>query len=269
MALDLPLPQRVITHGHWTLGNQKMSKSVGNVVNPFFAMDRFGVDTIRYFMMRWGSFNYDSKYENSLVVKTYKKDLQGGLGNLMSRVLRSNRWDVQEIVSQENEDFRFGKFVDPDNEKQREIISGLASECAEHMEAGQVHKTLRSIIEVVYGTNAWIAKVKPWDVAKKLEDNKNSASPDLQEDVDLTKKLNETILVAAETLRIVCILLQPFIPDKAATLFTHLGVHEDKRTFEWAQYGIDTNYGVGQIQLLEKKKGKSDSYVFPPLLCET
>lgn len=98
MALDLDLPRRVLSHGHWLMGRQKMSKSIGNVVNPFFAIDRWGVDTMRFFLMRNGGITYDADYDNSLIVTTYKKDLQGGLGGLLSRVTRSKLWDVGSIV---------------------------------------------------------------------------------------------------------------------------------------------------------------------------
>ena len=87
MALDLPLPGNLLVHGHWTMNREKMSKSTGNVVNPFFAIDRFGVDTIRFFLVFQGDLAGDADYDNEFIVRDYKKWLQGGLGNLASRTI--------------------------------------------------------------------------------------------------------------------------------------------------------------------------------------
>ena len=98
MALDLPLPRQVLTHAHWTLGQQKMAKSTGNVVNPFFAIDRFDVDTMRFYLVHDGGIQDDADYENSHIVERYKKALQGQLGNLASRIVRGKRWNVRSTV---------------------------------------------------------------------------------------------------------------------------------------------------------------------------
>lgn len=98
MALGLPLPARVLSHGHWLMGKQKMSKSVGNVVNPFFALERWGVDPMRYFLLRGGNLFNDCDYDNALIVTAYKKWLQGGIGNLLNRVTRPKNWSVKRAV---------------------------------------------------------------------------------------------------------------------------------------------------------------------------
>ena len=98
LALDIPLPRQILTHGHWTMERQKMSKSIGNVVNPFFAISRFGTDTMRYFLASAGSIQDDADYENSYIIKSYKNDLQGDLGNLLSRITRAKQWNVADAV---------------------------------------------------------------------------------------------------------------------------------------------------------------------------
>ena len=98
MALDLEPPKQILTHAHWTLGHQKMAKSTGNVVNPFFALDRFGVDVMRFYLAHDGGIGQDSDYANNFIVERYKKALQGGLGNLVSRVTRPKIWSVQNCV---------------------------------------------------------------------------------------------------------------------------------------------------------------------------
>ena len=98
MALHLPLPKQILAHGHWTLGHRKMSKSVGNVVNPFFAIHRFDADTIRFYMAYDGGITDDADYDNGFVIRRYKCELQNALGNLTSRITRGKRWNVKEAV---------------------------------------------------------------------------------------------------------------------------------------------------------------------------
>lgn len=98
MALNIPLPHQILTHAHWTLGQEKMSKSTGNVVNPFFALDRFGVDTMRYFLALRGGIKDDASYDNAFIIDVYKTDLQGVLGNLVSRLVRGKGWNVRRAV---------------------------------------------------------------------------------------------------------------------------------------------------------------------------
>lgn len=98
MALNLPLPRQILAHAHWTMNRAKMSKSAGNVVNPFFALDRFEVDTIRYYLAHDGGIADDADYENAYIIERYKKGLQGATGNLVSRVMRGKRWNVPDCI---------------------------------------------------------------------------------------------------------------------------------------------------------------------------
>lgn len=98
MALNIPLPRQILTHAHWTLGREKMSKSTGNVVNPFFALDRFGVDTMRFFLALRGGIKDDAIYDNSLIIELYKSHLQDMLGNLSSRLVRGKGWNIRRAV---------------------------------------------------------------------------------------------------------------------------------------------------------------------------
>lgn len=98
MALDIPLPHQILTHAHWTLGREKMSKSTGVAVNPFFALERFGVDTMRYFLALRGGIKDDANYDNYFIISIYKTNLQGVLGNLVSRVVRGKGWSIRAAV---------------------------------------------------------------------------------------------------------------------------------------------------------------------------
>lgn len=99
MALDLPLPKKMLIHSHWTLNKRKMSKSLGNVVNPLYAINRWGTDTVRFYLLFEGGIADDADYNNKTLVVKYKKYLQSGFGNLLGRLTRSKFWNVREIVA--------------------------------------------------------------------------------------------------------------------------------------------------------------------------
>lgn len=98
MALDLPLPSKILSHAHWTLGGSKMSKSTGRVVDPFHAVDRFGSDVMRFYMSHEGGIQDDSSYDNVRIIQLYNKFLNNQLGNLASRVIRNKQWSVRGAV---------------------------------------------------------------------------------------------------------------------------------------------------------------------------
>lgn len=102
MAMGLPLPKKILCHSHWTMSNRKMSKSLGNVVDPFFAMHRWGTDPLRYFLMRGSNLSKDMSYSNQLIGPVYTKELQANLGNLFYRVARpkvTSKWSTLEAVA--------------------------------------------------------------------------------------------------------------------------------------------------------------------------
>lgn len=98
LAVDVPPPRQLLSHAHWTMNGKKMSKSLGNVVNPFHAMDRWGVDVMRFFMVYDGGIENDADYDNAIIVERYKKVLQGTVGNLVSRVTRAKAWNVKDSI---------------------------------------------------------------------------------------------------------------------------------------------------------------------------
>ena len=145
MALGIPLPKRILTHAHWTLGKQKMSKSTGMMVNPFFALSRFGVDTMRWYLTLDGGIKDDSAYDNSFIIDKYKKGLQGGLGNLVSRITRGKGWNVHEAV-------KAGcvSLTEKLDEQFRSCLRQLAYSVAEDMEKPNPGDSLAKIMNVVY-----------------------------------------------------------------------------------------------------------------------
>lgn len=142
LALDLPLPKQILTHAHWTLGREKMSKSAGNVVNPFFALDRFGSDTMRYYLIRDGGIKNDSDYDNAYIVDRYKS-LQGSLGNLVTRIVRGNGWSVRRAVE-------LGLFDDSLSGQQHgSRVAHLASAVNHDMAQLQPGEALKRVLKVV------------------------------------------------------------------------------------------------------------------------
>lgn len=152
MALNLPLPKRVISHSHWLMSQQKMSKSVGNVVNPFFALDRWGVDTMRYFLMYCGHMGSDAHYDNRFIVQEYKKGLQGGLGNMLNRVTRPKNWSVRQAVE------RVTKVQPPSflslAVNHRMYVEQIVKEVDDQMKAVNPMMALENIMKAVFEVSA-------------------------------------------------------------------------------------------------------------------
>lgn len=152
MALDLPLPKKVLVHSHWTLNKTKMSKSLGNVVNPLYAINRWGVDTVRFYLLFEGGIADDADYSNKTLVVKYKKYLQWGFGNLLGRLTRPEVWNVRDIVE--------NSFVEGAHERHRlsqslqdaaagleNILMSLAPGVARHMEQHNPVAAIRQIVD--------------------------------------------------------------------------------------------------------------------------
>lgn len=267
MALDLPLPKRILTHAHWTLGRQKMAKSTGNVVNPFFALDRFGVDIMRYYLIHDGGIDNDADYENSFIIERYKKGLQGGLGNLTSRIMRGKGWDVKRAVNRSNEDgilaiaeasqgTPVGDFA-----RSLEIFPSIVDK---HMTNLKPNNALKEIMAHIYAANAFLQNQAPWDMAAELKKRQAVGSED-EGRLALEKQMDTIIYMSAEMLRLSGIMLQPFMPGKAAKLLDMLGVEQDNRTWEHAVLGVDKSYGKPDMPLGSGQMGT----LFPPLTSDT
>jgi methionyl-tRNA synthetase len=260
MALDIPLTNRFLAHAHWTLGNTgKMSKSSGNVVNPFFALDRFGVDTMRFYLAHDGGLRDDAAYDNRFIIERYKKNLQAGLGNLTSRVLRGKGWNVKKCISTVRTLMRDSEPTElTDKGMYRDLVM-TPVETAKKMQHEDISAALKTIFALIHNTNRYVQARSPWHLSS------NSAHPDGSTDLDgpptSTLELETCIFLCAEALRISGILLQPFIPDKADQLLNMLGVEKERRTFEWTELGKDDLYGVPWVDLGKGEKG----VLFPAL----
>ena len=261
MALDLPLPKQVLTHAHWTLGRQKMAKSTGNVVNPFWALERFGVDTMRWFLIHDGGITDDADYDNRYIIEKYKKSLQGGLGNLTSRIMRFKGWDVPRAVSRfSNSEFE-GK--DSASEILYDKLRTLPERVDEYMQALLPNRALQTIMRAVYDANAYLQHTSPWDIARKMSTFKRESevqdalTSDAEKRTDelLKDELDRIVYLNAETLRLVGIMLLPFMPTAASRLLDMIGVAEERRNWDWCHVGMDNSYGVPFVDLGRGEKG--------------
>lgn len=264
MALDLTLPRQVLTHAHWTLGHEKMSKSTGNVVNPFFALDRFGVDTMRYYLAHDGGIQDDADYANEFIIERYKKGLQRGLGNLTSRVMRGRGWDVRRAIVSSTNDHIPTK--GEEHTKHRELISSIPQEVTMMMESLNVGSALKSIMAVVYKVSPRNQAVRKLDLPIPFQTNQymQYCEPWIltsSKDPESIAELDSIIYTCAEALRVCGILLQPFMPSKMSRLLDILGVRPEARGFSNASLGSDADYGTPSVKL-----GRGHARVlFPPL----
>lgn len=274
MALDTPLPKQVLTHAHWTLGRQKMAKSTGNVVNPFFALERFGTDVMRWYLVQEGGITDDADYDNRFIIDKYRKGLQGGLGNLASRILRGKGWDVQRAVK---------RYAHPSGEEHPLVsdesddhgmrmygrVRALPSHVDKHMQDMHPNRALQTIMKSVYDANGFLQQTSPWTLVTRLQfvmaDTTGQEMHDMakagQSPEDMEAEIDRAVYLCAETLRLVGIMLQAFIPDSAKRLLDMLGVAEDRRHWEWCQVGKDDSYGSPLVDLGRGEKG----VLFPSL----
>ncbi|KAF2099122.1 methionyl-tRNA synthetase [Rhizodiscina lignyota] len=257
IALDLPLPKQIMVHGHWTLSNKKMSKSLGNVVNPFFAIQRFGVDMMRFYLAHDGDVERDADYSNYHIIERYKKELQGGLGNLASRILRGKKWDVRACVQRYFASNPAALQTSGKSRVQAQLamMRSMPELASKAMDELSLRDALKLIFDGVHATNKFLHHSAPWAFFPADPPHPpGSAAP-----------LDEIIFLCADFLRMAGILLQPVMPGKAAQLLDMLGVSKDARAVEHARVGSDADFGVSKGgEVPQGRRGM----LFPPLVSE-
>jgi len=205
MSAGLPLPKRVYGHGFLFNRGEKMSKSVGNVIDPFALTDTYGVDPLRYFFMREVPFGQDGNYSHETIVNRINADLANDLGNLAQRSLSMIGKHCAAAVPEP------GAFSEADR-AMLDQAEALPEKVRGAMEDFALHQALAEIWAVVGDANRYFASQEPWALRK--------SDP---------ARMATVLYVTAEVLRIVGILVQPFIPDSASKLLDLLAVSPDQR----------------------------------------
>ena len=204
MSMELPLPKKVYGHGWLVIDGGKMSKSKGNVVDPYKLADMFGVDALRFFLLRTFPFGSDGNFSNELLISTINTDLANDLGNLVSRTTAmAVKYFGGTLPAEREHDALDDELIS--------MAKDAREKYAAQMDKFQLHLALEEVFKLIQRANKYIDETAPWVLAK-----------------DETKKprLATVIYNLLETLRIALIMLKPFIPESCDKAFEQIGADE-------------------------------------------
>ena len=209
-AAGIPVFQKLVVHGHWVIGGSKMSKSLGNVVNPLDMKDRLGVDALRYFLLREMSFGEDANFTEALALARYNGDLANNLGNLISRSITLARKNFDGQVPP------CGELAELETNLRHEFTAGVGR-VRELVCAFQPHRALELVTQLSSAVNKYIDEHKPWKLAKEPEQ---------------CELLGTVLYSALDSARILVGLLQPVMPEKMAEAQRLLGLPVQPLAFD-------------------------------------
>ncbi len=204
MALDLPLPKKVYGHGWLMFNNDKMSKSKGNIVDPFILCERYGVDALRYYMLKEVPFGQDGNFTNEIFLKLHNSDLANDLGNLVSRVTAMVAQYFDGVIPAPTDCYDIDKELIALAEKMYPTVTA-------YMDEMRVPEALETIFKVIQRANKYIDECTPWILAKSEEGR---------------ERLKTVLFNLCETIRMTSVILQPFLTQTPAKIFGKLGIKD-------------------------------------------
>jgi methionyl-tRNA synthetase len=220
MAAKIDLPKRIVSHGWWLIEGEKMSKSLGNVINPLDLINEFGVDATRYYLMREISFGNDGNFTRHSFIKRINSELANNIGNLVQRTLSMIWKNCHSKIPQPYESIYA-------QEELLQFAEQLIVKIRTQIDQQLIHAIIEDIIDLANRANTYIDYQAPW-VLKKTDDT----------------KMKSVLYVLAETIRYIAILLQPFVQDSAEKILDQLSISKDEREFKHLSKKYALNVGT-------------------------
>ena len=229
MAADLPLPKKIVAHGWWTNEGQKISKSLGNVIDPFAIVEDFGLDQVRYFLLREIPFGNDGDFSKEALIMRINTELANNIGNLAQRTLSMLHKHFGGRLPTEV------SFLPEDNallDKAYSTINSLRPLAKKQ----QLHIMIEKIAILSADANQYIAAQAPWALGQAEK-----------------PRIGTVLYTLTEAIRCIAIMLQPFIPDSAAKMLDQLRVDEEFRSFACLRDPLPLDHHLGELAVIFPK----------------
>ena len=208
LSAGIPLPKTIFAHGWWLSGSSKMSKSIGNVVNPLDLIEQYGVDPVRFYLMREMVLGQDANFTMDSFVKRYNSDLANDFGNLLNRITTLLNKNFEGIIPEEGE-------RTSDEESIIGSVEALVNNMDIKIKEMKINESIEEIMQFVRSINKYMEYQKPWVLVK--EDKNNAA---------------RVLYTAGESIRIAAVLLSPVMPNRCADV---LHVFDSGKSTKWGQ----------------------------------